>query len=138
MTDSFPDAGQKAHAAMHKVLDAFIAERTAEFATQRTKVMTVEGRTVEADLRSGETRDKLFQTEADDVVVNDAYRRAGAHSQPGHCAHLRRVLAKRKPEAKDDFEDALIEAREDIAALGLMENLQVFLRRRSKKLSDAW
>jgi len=133
-----PDAGQKAHAAMHKVLNAFLEGRAGEFAARRKKVMTVEGRTVEADLRSGETRDKLFQTEADYVVVNDAYRRAARILSPDIARTYTEVLAKRKPEAKDDFEDALIEAREDIAALGLMENLQVLFDAEATKESDAW
>jgi type III restriction enzyme len=40
-----PAAGGKAHAAMHKVLDDFIAERAPAFAEKRAAVMTVEGRT---------------------------------------------------------------------------------------------
>lgn len=133
-----PDAGQKAHAAMHKVLDAFMAAHATEFVAQREKVMTVEGRTVEADLRSGKTRDKLFQTEADYVVVTDAYRRTARILSSDIARTYTEVLAKRKPEAKDDFEDALIEAREDIGALGLMENLDVLFDAEAKKLSDAW
>lgn len=133
-----PDAGQKAHAAMHKVLDAYLAARASDFAAQREKVMTVEGRTVEADLRSGETRDKLFQTAADYVVVTDAYRRTARILSPDVARSYTEVLAKRKPDAEDDFEDALIEAREDIAALGLMENLQVFFDAEATKQSDAW
>jgi type III restriction enzyme len=132
------NAGQKAHAAMHKVLDAFAAEHAKEFAAKREKVMTVEGRTVEADLRSGETRDKLFQATADYVVVNDAYRRTARILSPDIARTYTEVLARRKPEAKDDFEGALIEAREDIAALGLMENLQVFFDTEAEKLSDEW
>jgi hypothetical protein len=133
-----PDAGQKAHAAMHKVLDTYLVGRAREFAAQREKVMTVEGRTIEADLRSGKTRDKTFQTEADYVVVNDAYRRAARVLSPDIARTYTEVLAKRKPEGKDDFEWALIEAREDIAALGLMENLQVFFDAEATKQSDAW
>ncbi len=133
-----PEAGQKAHAAMHKVLDSFLAGRTAEFAAQRAKVMTVEGRTIEADLRSGETRNKAFETEADYVVINDVYRRAARVLSPDIARTYTEVLAKRKPEAEDDFEGALIEAREDIAALGLMENLQVSFDAEATKQSDAW
>jgi len=121
MTDSFPTPGKRRTRPCTRYWTAFIAERTAEFATQRTKVMTSRVRTVRSRLRSGETRDKLFQTEADDVVVNDAYRRAARILSPDIARTYVEVLAKRKPEAKDDFEDALIEAREDIAALGLME-----------------
>jgi len=133
-----PDAGQKAHAAMHKVLNAFLEGRAGEFAARRKKVMTVEGRTVEADLRSGETRDKLFQAAADYVVVNDAYRRTARVLSPDITRTYTEVLAKRKPEAEDDFEGALIEAREDIAAVGLMENLQAFFDAEAMKLSDEW
>jgi hypothetical protein len=133
-----PDAGQKAHAAMHKVLDMFLAARAVEFAKQREKVMTVEGRTVEADLRSGENRNKYFQAEADYVVVSDAYRRTARILSPDIARTYTEVRAKGKPEAKDDFENALIEAREDIAALGLMENLQVAFDAEATKLSDAW
>lgn len=132
------NAGQKAHAAMHKVLDTFLKGRAGEFATKREKVMTVEGRTVEADLRSGETRDKLFRADADYVVINDAYRRAARILSPDIARTYTEVLAKRKPEAEDDFEGALIEAREDIAALGLIENLQIFVDAEAKKLSDEW
>jgi hypothetical protein len=40
--------------------------------------------------------------------------------------------------ADDDIEDALIEAREDIGALGLMENLAPIFDAAAKKLSDHW
>jgi hypothetical protein len=46
--------------------------------------------------------------------------------------------AKRKPEAEDEFDDALIEAREDVAALHLLENLQIQFDAEAKKLSDEW
>ena len=40
--------------------------------------------------------------------------------------------------ALNDLEAALIEAREDIAALGLLENLQTRFEADAKKLSDVW
>lgn len=138
MDDLLPDAGQKAHAAMHKVLDDFLSSRLEEFATKREAVTTVEGRTVLADLRLKQTDSKTFQTQADDVVVNDAYRRTARILSPDIARTYTEELAKQKPEAEDDFEDALIEAREDIGALGLMENLPVFFDTEAKKLSDAW
>jgi hypothetical protein len=138
MDDLLADAGQKAHAAMHKVLDEFLSTRVEEFASQRDAVTTVEGRTVLADLRLKQTDSTTFQTEADDVVVNDAYRRTARILSPDIARTYTEERAKRKPEAEDDFEDALIEAREDIGALGLMENLPVFFDTEAKKLSDAW
>ena len=80
-------AGGKAHAAMHKVLDGFIAKRAKAFAEKRASVMTVEGRTIIADLQSGDTRDGRFQEDADDAVVGDAYRRTVRIVSPD-IAHL--------------------------------------------------
>ena len=51
-----PGAGGKAHAAMHKVLDDFIAERARRSLRSVQSVMTVEGRTIIADMQSGETQ----------------------------------------------------------------------------------
>lgn len=131
-------AGGKAHAAMHKVLDDFIAERTQAFAEKRAAVMTVEGRTIIADLQSGETRDGRFQADADDAVVGDAYRRTARIVSPDIARTYTVERAKRKPEAEDDLDDALIDAREEVAALHLLENLQVLFDAEAKKLSDAW
>ena len=133
-----PGAGGKAHAAMHKVLDDFIAEREQAFAEKRAAVMTVDGRTIIADLQSGETRDGRFQEDADDAVVGDAYRRTARIVSPDVARTYTMERAKRKPEADVDFDDALIDAREDVAALHLLENLQVLFDAEAKKLSDAW
>jgi hypothetical protein len=131
-------AGGKAHAAMHKVLDDFIAERAQSFAEKRASVMTVEGRTIIADLKTGETKDGQFQADADDAVVGDAYRRTARIISPDIARTYTMERAKRKPEATDDLDDALIEAREDVAALHLLENLQVLFDGEAKKLSDGW
>lgn len=130
----------KAHAAMHKVLDAFLSERAEEFASKREAVTTVEGRTVLADLRTKQTDSMTFQTQADDVVIHDAYRRTARILSPDIARTYTEVLARRKADEddEDEFIDALIEAREDIGALGLMENLPVFFDAEAKKLSDAW
>ena len=131
-------AGGKAHAAMHKVLDEFIADRARAFAEKRAAVMTVEGLTIIADLQSGETRDDRFQADADDAVVGDAYRRTARIISPDIARTYTMERAKLKPEAEDDFDDALIEAREDVAALHLLENLQVLFDAKAKRLSDGW
>ena len=133
-----PGAGGKAHAAMHKVLDDFIAERTQAFAEKRAAVMTVEGRTIIADMLKGQTSDAMFQADADEAVVGDAYRRTARIVSPDIARTYTIELAKRKPEAEDDFDDALIDAREDVAALHLLENLQVIFDAEAKRLSDVW
>ena len=131
-------AGGKAHATMHTVLDEFIAKNTQEFEEKRAAVMTVEGRTIIAHLQSGETSDDEFQADADDAVVTDAFRRTARIISPDIARTYTMELAKRKPEAEDDLDDALIDAREDVAALHLMNNLQILFDAEAKKLSDAW
>ncbi len=133
-----PGAGGKAHAAMHKVLDDFIAERQEAFDEKRAAVMTVNGRTIIADMQSGETQDARFKAEADDAVVTDAYRRTARIISPDIARTYTPERAKRKPEAEEDFDEALIEAREDVAALHLMENLQILFDDEAKALSDEW
>jgi len=133
-----PGAGGKAHTAMHKVLDNFIAEREQAFTSKRASVMTVEGRTIIAYMQTGMLQDGSFQADADDAVVDDAYRRTARIVSPDIARTYTIERAKRKPEAEDDFEDALVEAREDVAALHLLENLQILFDVEAKKLSDRW
>lgn len=133
-----PGAGGKAHTAMHKFLDSFIAEREEAFAKKRAMVMTVEGRTIITNLQTGEMRDDQFQADADDAVVGDAYRRTARIVSPDIARTYTIERAKRKLEAQDDFDDALIEAREDVAALNLLENLQIIFDAEAKTLSDLW
>ena len=134
-----PGAGGKAHAAMHKLLDQFIEKRAEAFNEKRKSVMTVEGRTIIADMQKGVTNDDhQFQAEADDVVIDDAYRRTARIISPDIARTYTMERAKRHPEAGDDLDEALIEAREDVAALHLMENLQVLFDTEAKKLADKW
>jgi len=131
-------AGKKAHAAMHKVLDAFVADRQAAFEEKRASVLTVEGRTFTADLRKAEVRNEGFTAEADDVVTNDAYRRTARILSPDIARTWTEHRAAGKDDADEDFEGALIEAREDIAATGLLENVQVLFNDAAEKLSNDW
>lgn len=133
-----PGAGGKAHAAMHKMLDGFVSSHARAFESKRAQVMTVNGRTVIADLRTGMLSDGHFQADADDAVVGDAYRRTARIISPDIARTYTVERAKRKPEAEDDLEGALIEAREEVAALHLMDNLQVLFDAEAKRLADQW
>lgn len=133
-----PDAGKKAHAEMHKVLDAFVTDRRGEFEEKREAVQTVEGRTFTADLRRAEVRNESFTAEADDVVTNDAYRRTARILSPDIARTWTEHRAAGKDDAEEDFEGALIEAREDIAAAGLLENVQVLFNAEAEKASNDW
>jgi type III restriction enzyme len=133
-----PGAGGKAHAAMHRVLDDFIEERAKAFKEKCKSVMTMEGRTIIVDMQKGETSDGRFQADADDAVIGDAYRRTARIISPDIARTYTMERAKRHPEAENDLDEALIEAREDVAALHLMENLQVLFDAEAKKLADQW
>jgi hypothetical protein len=133
-----PGAGGKAHAAMHKVLDQFIAEHEDAFKEKRASVVTVEGRTVIADMKSGKTRDASFQARADAAVIGDAFRRTARIISPDIARTYTVERAKCKPEAEEDFDGALIEAREEVAALHLLQNLHIVFDTEAKQLSDAW
>lgn len=133
-----PGAGGKAHAAMHKMLDAFISKHAKAFAEKRKFVTTVDGRTILADMQTGSTSDTKFQTEADEMVIGDAYRRTARIISPDICRTYTMERAKRHPEAEVDLEGALLEAREEVAALHLMENLQILFDAEAKKLADQW
>ena len=131
-------AGQKAHAAVHEAMDAFITRHADEFKAKRDSVKTVEGRTIVLYVSDGETQAGAFQTEADAAVINDAYRRAARIISPDIARTYTEHRARQKPEAKEDFEDALIEAREEIGALGLMQNLDLYIDSETTKLADEW
>ena len=70
-------------------------------------------------------------------MIGDAYRRTARIISPDIARTYTMERAKRNPEAEDDLDEALIEAREEVAALHLMENLQVLFDAEAKKLSDA-
>lgn len=135
-----PDAGKKAHEEMHKVLDSFQVRYKDLIIEKRRSVMTVEGRTLRADLKSNDKSFDQFWEEADMPVIDDAYRRAARLITPDIARSYSDVLAHRKAELEDvdDFEDAIIAARADIAALGLVAEMQPDFDREADKLANLW
>lgn len=136
--DLLKGAGHKAHAAMHKVLDAFVDNNSYVFKAKRESVSTVEGRTVILSVSEGETKSQTFQTQADAEVYNDAYRRTARIISPDIARTYTEHRARQRPEWEDDPEAALVEAREDIGALGLMENLAVYFDAEADRLAKEW
>jgi type III restriction enzyme len=138
MDGLLPGAGQQAHLAMHEALDAFIASHSYEFKVKRDSVKTVEGRTIVLNVSEGETQSRAFQTEADAAVIGDAYRYTARIISPDIARTYTEHRARQKPEAETDFEGALIEAREDIGALGLMQNLALYIDSEATQLAHKW
>ncbi|MEO6197528.1 MAG: DEAD/DEAH box helicase family protein [Dehalococcoidia bacterium] len=130
------EAGRKAHAEMHKVLDAARARFQDEITAKRTAVMTVEGRTlvVTPGGRSMSLND--FWESADLPVIRDAFRRAARVISPAIAHSYVELLASRM--ANPDDPEALVEAEVEIAALGMVEEVQPYFDAEADRLAKAW
>ncbi|MBT2326488.1 DEAD/DEAH box helicase family protein [Variovorax paradoxus] len=138
--DLLPDAGKKAHAEMHKVLDAAQARWRDDIAAKRDSVMKVEGQSLVADLKDKSKSFNQFWEASDMAVIDDAFRRAARVITPDIARTYTDALARRKaaPDDAEEYLDALIEARVDIAALGLIAEPQPYLDLEADKLVKAW
>ncbi|CAH1666057.1 Type III restriction protein res subunit [Hyphomicrobiales bacterium] len=131
------DAGKKAHAEMHKVLDGAQVRYAEEIGRARHSVLTVEGKTVKADVETkGMTFDDFVEA-ADYAVIEDAYKRAARVISPDLATSYSEHLAA-KASQNEDAEDALIEAHTVIAATGLIEDVKHDLEAAAEKLSNQW
>lgn len=132
-----PGAGKIAHTEMHTVLDAIQERYAKEIAAARKDVMTVEGKSLTADMKNKAKSFDDFLEEADYIVIEDAYRRAGRILSPDVSRTYAEYLAARNEDA-DDMEDALMEAHADIAALGLVTNVKTCLDAEADTLAKTW
>lgn len=130
-------AGKKAHAEMHKVLEAAQARYADEIQTARTAVLTVEGKSLKADLKAEKKSFDDFLEDADYEVIEDAYRRAARVISPDLARTFADYLAE-KNDGEDDLEEALIDAHTDIAALGLVSEVQEYLDGEADRLAKKW
>lgn len=131
------DAGKAAHADMHKVLDGARARYKTEIETARKTVLTVEGKSLKADLKGGGMSFDDFLEEADYAVIEDAYRRAGRAISPDLATSYSDHLARSEGDA-GDLEAALIEAHVTIGALGLVPGIRETLEAEAEKLANQW
>lgn len=138
--DILPSAGKLAHAEIHKVLDAAQEHYKADIEKKRDAVMTVDGKTVVADLKGKTKSFNQFLEAADMAVIDDAYRRATRIFSPDISRTYVDALAYRvaDPDDADEFEEALVEARVSIAALGLVTEVQPYFDAEADKLAKAW
>jgi type III restriction enzyme len=132
------DAGKKAHAEMHKVLDAAQTRYADEIAAARQSVLTVEGQSLTADLKGrGKSLDDFLEA-ADNAVIEDAYRRAARILSPDLARTYAELVAKRSSADADSVDEALVAAHADIAALGLVPEVKPYLDAEADKLAKAW
>jgi type III restriction enzyme len=138
--DILPGAGRKAHAAMHAVLDRYQESEKAKIDAKRKSVMTLDGKTVVADLKGKTKTFDEFWESADMAVIDDAYRRAARIFSPDIARTYVDSLAYRvaDPKDADEFEEALVEARVSVAALGLVTEMQPTFDAEADKLAKEW
>lgn len=138
--DILKGAGKLAHAAMHKVLDAAQEKYKAQIDAKRNAVMTVDGKTVVVDLRGMTKTFNQFLEDADMAVIDDAYRRAARVFSPDISRTYVDALAYRSadPEDADEFEEALVEGRVSVAALGMVTEVQPYFDSEADKLAKSW
>jgi type III restriction enzyme len=138
--DILPGAGSLAHKAMHEALDKFQESEKTNIEAKRKAVLTVDGKTVVADLKGRTKSLEDFWEDADMLVIDDAYRRAARMLSPDisrtYAAHL--ASQRATPDEPDEFEEAIVEARVSVAALGLVMELPAYFDSEADTLAKAW
>ncbi len=135
--DLLKDAGKKAHALMHKVLDKAQTKYSKDIKAARSSVLTVEGKTVTADVETqGMTFDDFVES-ADIAVIEDAYRSAARILSPDLATSYSEHLATKFSDI-DDEEEKLIEAHTVIASLGLILGVKNDLEAAAGVLANEW
>lgn len=135
-----PNAGKLAHTKLHEALDKFQDAEKHKIEAKRKAVLTVDGKTVVADMKGKAKSFDAFWEDADMAVIEDAYRRAARVFSPDisrtYADHLAYKVAK--PDEPDDFEEAIVEARVSIAALGLLSEVQPYFDAEADSLASEW
>lgn len=132
-----PDAGKAAHSEMHNVLDAAAARYAEQIGKARKAVLTVGGKSLRTDLRTGDMSFDDFVEAADHAVIEDAYRRAGRRIGPDLANTYSNRLARRDGD-KDEIEESLIQAHATVAALGLSAEATEYIEAEAEKLAARW
>lgn len=139
--DILPRAGRLAHAEMHKTLDEFQESQKEKIEAKRKSVMTVDGKTVIADMKGKVKSFDEFWEDADVAVIDDAFRRAARIFSPDIARTYVEHLAKKVANVDDDpeeFLEAIVEARVTVAGLGLVTEVQAYFDAEADKLAKAW
>ena len=131
------NAGKIAHGKMHRVLDGARITYADEIKKAREGVLTVEGKTVKADVKTKSMTFDDFVEDADYAVIEEAYKRASRTVSPDLAKTYSEYLASQDSECEDP-EEALIEAHTVVAALGLVSEIKEYLEAEAEKLANQW
>ena len=135
--DLLADAGKKAHAEMHAVLDRAMNRYAKEVKEARNSVMTMEGKTLKANVDTQGMTFNDFVEAADYTVVEEAYRSAARVLSPDLAKSYSEHLVS-KELAKEDPEEALMEAHIIVASIGLVPSFRHDLDMEAEELSNQW
>lgn len=131
-----PNAGKKAHAKLHKVLDDAQTKYEQEIKKARKSVLEVEGMSVKTDMQTKKMTFDKFLEAADYAVIEDVYKRASRIISPDLATTYSEHLAAQSDE--DDDEEALIEAHTVVATLGLVPAIKDGLDAEAEELANEW
>jgi len=135
-----PGAGKQVHAALHQALDAFQVSQKEKIEAKRKSVMTVDGKTVIADLKGKEKTFDEFWEDADMAVIDDAYRRAARIFSPDvartYVEHLAQKVANVEKDP-EEYLEAIAEARVTVAGLGLVTEVSAYFDAQADSLAKA-
>jgi hypothetical protein len=130
------DAGKDAHRDLFAVLDGLMARHRVNVEDAMKAILTVEGETVVAGIRSNGLDTASFTEVADERVIEEAFRAAGraftlevARKYADHLAG---------PDDAESDDDGLRDAHLRIAALALVEGAKESLEDEAKKLANRW
>lgn len=139
--DILAGAGRLAHTEMHKVLDTFQETQKEKIDAKRKSVLTVDGKTVIADMKGKEKSFDEFWEDADVAVIDDTYRRAARLFSPDiartYVDHLAQKVAGLDNDP-EDYLEAIVEARVTVAGLGLVTEVQAYFDAQADALAKAW
>lgn len=131
------DAGKRAHAELHKVLDAARVRYAYELITARKRVLTVRGTSLTAELQGSQKTFDDFVEDADYAVIEEHYRAASRALSADLSRTYAEYLARQTTGGELD-EEALIQAHADIAALALVPDVKTYLEAEADKLATQW
>lgn len=131
------DAGKKAHADLHTILDAARIRFSKEIDKAKKQVIVVKGKSLTTDLQDQKKTFNDFVENADYAVIEDAYRKAARIISPDLARTYAEYLASEN-EDEEAIEEALLEAHTEIASLGLIAEIQEYLESEADKISKKW
>jgi type III restriction enzyme len=122
---------------LHKVLDAARARYADDVTDALDQVLKVEGASLHVELQGKAKSFSDFVEDADEAVIEDAYRRACRALSADVSRTYAEYLAAKETDA-DSAEEALLAAHANIAALGLVPDVKEYLDTEADKLAKSW